>query len=457
MTGQPGAGKSSVVKIIMHVAAIMKAGHLAGTSYNGIAAVNIHGGTICNMFDLKTNYDTKIWNQAVQAFKCRGDKLSKIRQNLHWENLHTLVIDEVSTIDAFTIALLDLRLRDVMDQPLKPFGGVAVLMCGDFDQLGPVGKHFIPTDMVNWAMHHRLSKNKCFDNSPYRTGTMLHRGCSLFADFNRTHLLCQQRSDDIWHNNNILRMSNGKTIDIQDLDIYDDFASSKNSKDQDWDFPTFIVASNQERMDIIRVQAQKWALKHKTYVIKWKNKVTKWANKPTGRDLEKAFQNNNFMWQYFVKDAPAFIKQNINTNLGLANGTEATQHSLTFCDDHQSKQLEEILSGPNPPPYGTEIELDAPPYSVNLEIKFSKEESFLSHVQKQQRLLLKNTLSLTQDIRQSSLSQKIQGEEKTPRDTTYCQLHKTSHYPMQIFCLTFQLHWALLLQSTCHRDEQFQK
>jgi hypothetical protein len=233
-----------------------------------------------------------------------------------------------------------------------------------------------------------------------------------------------------------------KKIDIQDLDIYDDFASSKNSKDQDWDFPTFIVASNQERMDIIRVQAQKWALKHKTYVIKWKNKVTKWANKPTGRDLEKAFQNNNFMWQYFVKDAPAFIKQNINTNLGLANGTEATQHSLTFCDDHQSKQLEEILSGPNPPPYGTEIELDAPPYSVNLEIKFSKEESFLSHVQKQQRLLLKNTLSLTQDIRQSSLSQKIQGEEKTPRDTTYCQLHKTSHYPMQIFSLTFQLHWA---------------
>jgi hypothetical protein len=118
------------------------------------------------------------------------------------------------------------------------------------------------------------------------------------------------------------------------------------------------------------------------------------------------------MWQYFVKDAPAFIKQNINTNLGLANGTEATQHSLTFCDDHQSKQLEEILSGPNPPPYGTEIELDAPPYSVNLEIKFSKEESFLSHVQKQQRLLLKNTLSLTQTFGSHPCHKKFRGKKR---------------------------------------------
>jgi hypothetical protein len=209
-------------------------------------------------------------------------------------------------------------------------------------------------------MHHRLTKYKFFDKSPYRNGTILHRGCSLFAEFNRTHLLCQQRSDDDWHNNNILRMSSGKQIDIQDLDIYDDFKCRKDDG-SDWDFPTFIVASNQERMDIIRVQAQKWAIKHKTYVIKWKNKVTRWANKPSGKDLEKAFQDNNFMWQYFVKGAPAFLKQNINTNLGLANGTDAIQHSLTFCDDHQQQQLEQILSGPNPPPFGLEIELHDPP------------------------------------------------------------------------------------------------
>jgi hypothetical protein len=181
LTGQPGAGKSTVVKMIMHVANLLQVGHIASCSYNGIAAVNVFRGTVCNLFNIKTNYDVNIWNQAVQAFAIKGDTLKGLRQRLHWSTLQMLVIDEVSTIDSFTIAVIDARLRDVMEQPDKPFGGIAVLMCGDFDQLGPVGKTFIPKDMVEWNLHHLRYQRQCFDMSIYRKGTMIHRGCLLFA------------------------------------------------------------------------------------------------------------------------------------------------------------------------------------------------------------------------------------------------------------------------------------
>jgi predicted ATPase len=80
LTGQPGAGKSTVVKMIMHVANLLQAGHIASTSFNGIAAVNVFGGTICNVFNVQPSYDMNIWNQALQSFTVRGQILKGIRE-----------------------------------------------------------------------------------------------------------------------------------------------------------------------------------------------------------------------------------------------------------------------------------------------------------------------------------------------------------------------------------------
>jgi nucleoside-triphosphatase THEP1 len=389
LTGQPGAGKSTVIKMIMHVANLLQAGHIASTSFNGIAAVNVFGGTVCNLFNVNSNYDVGVWNQAVQAFHIKGETLKRLRQQLQWKSLQMLVIDEVSTIDTFTIAVIDARLRDVMEQPDKPFGGVAVLMSGDFDQLGPVAKTFIPHDMVEWNLHHMRYQQQSFDMSIYRRGTMIHRGCSLFSEFNRTHLTQQERSKDFYHNSNILRMSAGQPICTDEFDVYKDFKQPLSTDPESAQFPTFIVASNHERNDIIKLQAQRFAIKHKTYVIKWKNKVRYWKNKPAGKKLDEAYDDNSFMWQYFVIGASCFVKQNVNTALGIANGTGATMHSLCFKNDDQAQAFAAVVAGPSPPPYGSEIILEEPPLSVNVEVQFAKKESFLNHVQEEQERILK--------------------------------------------------------------------
>ena len=53
--------------------------------------------------------------------------------------LRYLVIDEKSMIALKTIGFIDSRLRQIFPQSTEPFGGVSVLLMGDFYQLPPVG------------------------------------------------------------------------------------------------------------------------------------------------------------------------------------------------------------------------------------------------------------------------------------------------------------------------------
>ena len=52
MTGDPGSGKSYVIETVMELATMLKIGSVAATSFNGIAAVNIDGSTICSTYKI---------------------------------------------------------------------------------------------------------------------------------------------------------------------------------------------------------------------------------------------------------------------------------------------------------------------------------------------------------------------------------------------------------------------
>ena len=55
------------------------------------------------------------------------------------DNLETIVIDEVSMLRRDQFELIDIVLSSVKDNPL-PFGGVQMVLVGDFFQLPPVAK-----------------------------------------------------------------------------------------------------------------------------------------------------------------------------------------------------------------------------------------------------------------------------------------------------------------------------
>ena len=80
----------------------------------------------------------------------KEDALHNMALKLNIESMIFLILDEVSTIDSCIIALLDYRLRQLTKCD-ESFGGLLVLFAGDFNQLGPVQKIFLPKDMMTWA------------------------------------------------------------------------------------------------------------------------------------------------------------------------------------------------------------------------------------------------------------------------------------------------------------------
>eukprot|EP00035_Acanthoeca_spectabilis_P032052 m.16929 g.16929 ORF g.16929 m.16929 type:complete len:614 (-) comp5113_c0_seq1:133-1974(-) len=118
-TGKAGTGKSYVLQKLLQV--LPSAGTVV-TASTGVAACNISGITL----------------HSFAGFKAGSGKLP--RQTSQWRNAQRLVIDEISMIDGAWFDELESVARRVRDSK-KPFGGLQLIVCGDFFQLPPVAKN----------------------------------------------------------------------------------------------------------------------------------------------------------------------------------------------------------------------------------------------------------------------------------------------------------------------------
>ncbi len=130
LTGPAGSGKTHLLNdYIAYCKSIGKA--VAVTASTGIAATHLNGRTIhswagIGIHDALTKSELK---------KVTGNK--KVRARLRETN--TLIIDEISMLDAKRLDLVEEVCRKVRAVPL-PFGGLQIIVSGDFFQLPPVSK-----------------------------------------------------------------------------------------------------------------------------------------------------------------------------------------------------------------------------------------------------------------------------------------------------------------------------
>lgn len=126
-TGSAGTGKSYLLR---HIIGILPPSETFVTASTGIAACHVGGMTLHSFAGVHTVGPTKNLISKIQSNK------SALRQ---WRSCKRLIIDEISMIDAELFDCIEAVARGICDNT-KPFGGIQLIICGDFFQLPPVSK-----------------------------------------------------------------------------------------------------------------------------------------------------------------------------------------------------------------------------------------------------------------------------------------------------------------------------
>ncbi len=134
LTGEPGAGKTHVLN--EYIAWLEAAGlSVAVTASTGIAATHIGGMTIhawsgIGIKDELSPYD-------LEQITSREKVVKRVKKT------DVLVIDEISMLDGKVLDMVEQVVR-IIRQSNQPFGGVQVVLVGDFFQLPPITRNNAP-------------------------------------------------------------------------------------------------------------------------------------------------------------------------------------------------------------------------------------------------------------------------------------------------------------------------
>jgi len=142
LTGPAGVGKSFTLK---HIITKLKEQHGKGAVYvtasTGTAALAIRGITLHSFAGVG------LGTASVDELVKRMKKSAKT----NWNKCVVLVVDEISMISCTLFSKLDYIGRIVREKCGAPFGGIQLVLCGDFFQLPPVPDKAEPPNTPRFA------------------------------------------------------------------------------------------------------------------------------------------------------------------------------------------------------------------------------------------------------------------------------------------------------------------
>lgn len=128
LTGEPGAGKTHTINTFVEYLRSREV-EPAVTASTGIAATHIGGMTIHSWsgIGIKTRLDKYDLDRIASS-----EYLTK-----RIRHTRVLIIDEISMLSTNTLDMIDMVCREVK-QNSEPFGGIQIVLVGDFFQLPPI-------------------------------------------------------------------------------------------------------------------------------------------------------------------------------------------------------------------------------------------------------------------------------------------------------------------------------
>ncbi len=130
LTGPAGAGKTFVLNQFIRISKA-EGKHVSVTATTGLAATHLGGTTIHSWAGIGVS------DELPRGF---ADHVSKGRREII-EKTDVLIIDEISMLHDFRLDMVDTACRLVREKPDVPFGGIQVIMSGDFFQLPPINRN----------------------------------------------------------------------------------------------------------------------------------------------------------------------------------------------------------------------------------------------------------------------------------------------------------------------------
>lgn len=162
LTGSAGSGKTYLLNNYIKYLRQHSVG-VSVTASTGLAATHLNGRTIHSWSGIGVS--TELSEADLNSLQ--RDKRVRNR----YQKTKVLIIDEVSMLHAFQLDLVDRVARKMLD-PLQSFGGLQIVLCGDFFQLPPVTtKQNTPTvfafDSLAWQQGRFCT---CYLHEQHRQG-----------------------------------------------------------------------------------------------------------------------------------------------------------------------------------------------------------------------------------------------------------------------------------------------
>jgi len=148
LTGEAGTGKSFILRdyIVERLKEKHGAQHVFVTSSSGTSATDMNGTTLHSFAGIGLGqYDA---NTLLLKMRNKAKK--------RWKSVIVLIIDEISMIDAELFNKLN-HIACKLRGNNRPFGGIQVIVCGDFFQLPPV-----------WNTSNMSQKQFCFESAAWK-------------------------------------------------------------------------------------------------------------------------------------------------------------------------------------------------------------------------------------------------------------------------------------------------
>ena len=159
LTGPAGSGKTFLLNQYIHYLKSKKIG-VAVTASTGIAATHMNGQTIHS------------WSGMGIKDELTEGYLNKLKGKFYYRRRFAkagvLIIDEISMLHAHQLDMVN-KICKMFKDPFLPFGGLQVILCGDFFQLPPVTKEnrkvkFI-VESLSWQ---QMNPRVCYLEEQYR-------------------------------------------------------------------------------------------------------------------------------------------------------------------------------------------------------------------------------------------------------------------------------------------------